>query len=109
MHVPTRTLTTKLAAGLVAGLMGLGGIAASAAPASAAPSGCSVSGAGNSRSAYCSRGSGEYRIAMFCINRVNGGASGTYRYGPWMRYPSPPSVEWCAWYERVGSAWYQTR
>ncbi len=109
MQKPPGTLKKRMAAGVVACMLGLGGTVVLAAPASAAPWDCPISGAGLSRSTYCNNGSGQFRVAIFCINRLNGGATGTYRYGPWMPRNNYPSTGWCNWYERVGVAWAQTR
>jgi hypothetical protein len=99
----------RLAAGGLALALGLGGVAASAVPASAAPWNCPISGAGNSRSTYCFNGSGEFRVAIHCINRASLGSTSRYVYGPWMPMFSKPSGAWCEWYEYVGAAWAQTR
>ena len=98
----------RAAAGFaVAALATIGGVAA-AGTAEAAPWNCPISGSGNSRSTLCWSGSGQYRVAIFCVEWH--GASGQTVYGPWITMGTgTPSVAWCSWTQHVGSAWAQTR
>lgn len=79
----------------------------SAAPAQALPSNCTVSGIDPARSVKCLTGTGQYRIAIHCIDWH--GASSNFVYGPWMISPyGLPSAAKCGWTQRVGAVWYQT-
>ena len=82
----------------------------SAVPAQASPWNCPVTGLGKTRATRCLAGSGEYRIAIYCISWLTLKSTGRFVYGPWitMSYARPSEAS-CSWSENVGSAYPQTR